>query len=198
MAETQDIPLYDKAPPSTQIVRTEAAGVRGKENRLRPGDQEGEFTALFSKKVKKPEPGSRNKRDNIGGIEREYQMLQVLRDSGVTPEPLALHVNNDRTEAQLLMKGVKGESIDHMSGDSPEVQARFGEMMISALAALDAVHQKGILIRDVNKGTFIVDGLTEHAEALTTSVVDFELAVREGELADPKIADSVSHWYRCV
>lgn len=195
MTEFQDIPIFDQAPPPTEKIHNVFAAFRGKENRLRPADSEGNFTALFSKNVVRPEGSAGKNRDTIAGLKREYDILQELSGSGVTPIPLACTVNETQTEANLLMRGVPGKSVEQM-GVTPDVQARFTEMMYSILSSLDVVHKNGIAVRDVNFGTFVVNGIDRSDQAITSAVVDFEVAVREEELAQPAVIDSLSYWYK--
>jgi len=212
MAENSGILLVDQAPHyQAKKVENWAAKNRGKEN-LIIDDKKELFPSLFSKSATRNEG---NGRDNIAGLAKEYIVLERLKNSGVSPEPLAFKLSADRSKAHLLMTKVPGQSIEKIDSDlyekvggeskkdpeeesTPETEAlisRFNDVISSAAKSLDIVHSKNVLVVDINAGTYIMDCLVSSNELLRVSVVDFEIAKTTPELEELKVKQELTLWY---
>lgn len=159
---------------------------RGKEN-IRYINHEGK--EFFTKYVNQQE----GKRDNIAGLKREKQILDKLADTGATPKAGELKTYPNEKRARLIIEQVPGVSLDRMDDkQSDEFLKESAESTIYSTAdALDKVHQKGILLVDVNDGTFL---LNKEDNETKTRLVDFELAV---DLNDNATEDreAAFRWY---
>ena len=168
-----------------------AAKYRGKSNEV-VTDARGNYEATFNKSVRRID----GQRDNVAGLQREFAFLQRLQASGVAPEPLLLKINPDGSEARLMMKKVNGKSIEAIDADDEAAKGRFDDIATSVNQAIDIVHKNGILAVDVNEGTFVIDGLGSPGKALTTKVVDFELAEDRAAIASPDAQANALGWYK--
>lgn len=159
---------------------------RGKENIRYVGPEGQEF---FTKYVNQQE----GMRDNIAGLKNEKHFLDLLADSGVTPKTSELKIYPNEKRARLSIEQVSGISLDKMDKDqSTEFLKKNAEATIYSTAeALDKVHQKDILLVDVNEGTFLIDKKDGN---VSTHLVDFELAVDLSKNI-PEDRDSAFRWY---
>lgn len=194
MTDIQEIHLTDVAPHyETTRIENLAADERGKENLL-VEDARDNFSPLFSKsaQVTEKEP------DMVQKMRREYRLLLQLRSSGVTPIPLLFKTNEDWTEGNLLTTTVKGKSLEGLVGDdeiTDVARDKFDEVVNATLSSLDAVHTRGVLVRDVNSGTFVVDGINEPEEHVRVSVVDFELGAERDDMVSLLNKYKYGQWY---
>ncbi len=159
---------------------------RGKEN-IRYTSPEGK--EFFAKYVNQQEKG----RDNIAGLKKEKEILDLLADSGVTPKLSELKIYPNEKRARLNIEQVSGMSLDKFNDTQGEEFLRENaEGVINSTAkALDKIHQKKILLVDINEGSFLVD---KKDDAISTNVVDFELALNL-EKQSPAERDAAFDWY---
>jgi len=188
---TQPIQIVDKAPKwKSQNVNNWAAKFRGKTNSIIT-DAQGTHDTLFSKSVKRVE----GQRDNVEGLQRELYFLEKLKDTGITPEPVTLKINPDRTDAQLLMKKLEGDSFEKTDGSDEVAKRNFGRISESVSQSLEAIHNRGVLVVDINEGTFVIQQMNSDNQDLITYVVDFELAEDIADLSSSEVQDRLKRWY---
>lgn len=110
-----------------------------------------------------------------------------------TPKTSELKIYPNEKRARLSIEQVPGVSLDKMDDEqSNEFLKEKAETTIHSTAeALEKIHQKNVLLVDVNEGSFLLD---EKDEGISTHVVDFELAV---DLSKKIPADSerAFRWY---
>jgi len=185
--DNKPIDLMDTGPRwEAERVDNWAAPLRGKRNEVIT-DADGMYPDMFSKSVKRSASG----RDNIQGLQIEFEMLEALKNTGVTPAPLAMKIERDGSEAHLLMEKIEGEpllKID-ISGDTGE---RFKGIADSIAHSLDRIHRENILVVDINEGTFII-GQENGKEA--AYVVDFELAETGESMKTPPAQKKLIDYY---
>src|SRR3989338_7098610 len=159
---------------------------RGKEN-IRYVSSEGQ--EFFTKYVNKQE----GNRDNIAGLKNEKHFLDLLDDSGVTPKTSELKIYPNEKRARLSIEQVPGVSLDKMDDEKAnEFLKEKAEATIHSTAeALEKIHQKNVLLVDVNEGSFLLD---EKDEKISTHVVDFELAV-DLDKKIPREREGAFRWY---
>jgi|GEM_PF-1515839 len=159
---------------------------RGKQN-IHYASPEGQ--EFFSKYVKFQE----GKRDNIAGLKNEKYFLDLLADSGVIPKTSELKIYPNEKRARLSIEQVPGMSLDKMNDEQiNEFLKEKAEATIHSTAeALDKIHQRNVLLVDVNEGSFLLD---EKNKNISTHVVDFELAV-DLDKKIPEDNESAFRWY---
>lgn len=159
---------------------------RGKENirYVSPKGQE-----FFTKYVNQQE----GKRDNIAGLKNEKHFLDLLADSGVTPKTSELKVYPNEKQARLSIEQVPGISLDKMNDEQSEefLKEKAEATIHSTAEALEKIHQKNVLLVDVNEGSFL---LNKKDGNISTHVVDFELAVDLSKKM-PEDNESAFRWY---
>lgn len=160
--------------------------VRGKENVRYVSPEGREF---FTKYVNQQE----GKRDNIAGLKNEKYFLDLLTDSGVTPKNSELKIYPNKKRARLSIEQVPGISLDKMNDEQSErfLKEKVEATIHSTAEALDKIHQKNVLLVDVNEGSFLLD---EKDENVSTHIVDFELAIDLGKKI-PEDSESAFRWY---
>lgn len=147
-------------------------------------DQRGNFDSIFSKSARLvPE----NPVNGVEGLKNEFDLLNRLQESGVTPRPLLLKVSPDEKEAHLALKVVPGVSLDQHPELLADFVARFNDVVSVSSRALTKVHQAGVFILDINAGTFLYEGLMDSSADLKVYLADFELGITEDRLRDPNI-----------
>jgi len=161
-------------------------GIRGKKN-IRYTNLDGK--EFFTKYINQQE----SKRDNITGLKKEKQILDSLSGTGVTPKAGELKIYPNEQRARLIMEQMPGVSIDKM--DEMQSEEFFKEKVettiYSTADALDKIHQNGVLLVDVNEGSFLLD---KKDDKIQTRVVDFELAVDLINGA-PEDREAAFQWY---
>jgi serine/threonine protein kinase len=154
--------------------------VRGKQNVQYRNKEGEEFFTKYANLQK-------DRRDNIEGLKTEKLILDKLVDTGVTPQAGEIKIYPNKERARLIIEQLPGVSFDKMNNEQKEkfFKKEVEQTIYSTADALDKVHQKGILIVDVNDGTFLLD---EKEGKIETRLVDFELALdtKEGSLEDRK------------
>lgn len=160
--------------------------VRGKEN-IRYVSPEGQ--KFFTKYVNQQE----DQRDNIAGLKNEKHFLDLLADSGITPKTSELKVYPNEKRARLSIEQVPGVSLDKMNDEQSEefLKEKAEATIHSTAEALEKIHQKNVLLVDVNEGSFLLDKKDEN---ISTYVVDFELAVDLNKKI-PEDNESAFRWY---
>ncbi len=192
MAEIRDIILNEDHPHyNTLEFKSPAAEIRGKKNQLFT-DGGDFFPQLFSKSAKLKSGGSRSV---IQRLEQEFRFLEALDGSGVTPKPIGLKYNKDNSEAHLLMTRVPGESIERINWTTETAKAKFDEVVAQVHDSLSLVHSKGVLLGDVNAGSFVIDGVQDKLRPITVSVIDFEQGCLINNLHSPNEQQQLLRWY---
>ncbi|MEO6509233.1 MAG: hypothetical protein ABIO02_04720 [Patescibacteria group bacterium] len=193
----EKINILEKAPTWKRTeINNEYAGFRGKEN-AELVDQNENFSPMFSKTVRVSEDSRirEHTQRNMQHLQAEFAFLEKLKDTGVTPEPLLLKTNPDNTESHLLMKKVNGQSLEQRKDKSDSDKDKLDAIILSMSTSLDKVHKKGVLVTDINNGTFIIDGLDNDTSDLSTKIVDFELAVDTSNLSNEDTQKKLIKWY---
>lgn len=133
-------------------------------------------------------------RDNVKGLENEKKILDFLQDSEVTPKVDKLKIYSEGKKARLIMEKLKGTSLDNLTPQEKGefLNQRAQETVDSTANALHEVHQRGILLVDINEGSFILD--KNHKNEITTNLVDFEFAINLNSTSLEEIQDCKS-WY---
>ena len=159
---------------------------RGKENVRYTSPDGKEF---FTKYVNQQE----GKRDNIEGLINEKHILDLLADSGVTPKNSELKIYPNKKRARLVIEQVPGVSLDHLDENQSAKFLNEGaeKTIYSTADALYKIHQKGVLLVDINEGTFLLD---KHDDKIETRLVDFELAVYLNN-SKPEDREAAFWWY---
>lgn len=111
-----------------------------------PRDEE-----FFTKYVNQQE----GKRDTIAGLRKEKRILNTLADTGVTPRVGDLKIYPNEKRARLIIEQIPGVSLDRMNEkQSEQFLKEEAELTVYSTAnALHKVHQKGILLVDLNAHT---------------------------------------------
>lgn len=182
--------LMDSRKTKLGFQREDVSGMiqrmRGKEN-IRYTNPKGE--EFFTKYANLQEGG----RDNIEGLKKEKQVLDLLADTGVTPRAGELKIYPSEQRARLIIEHVPGTSLDKMDEHQrAEFLRKEAEKTIhSTSEALDKIHNKGILLVDVNEGTFLLE---KKGEGVLTRLVDFELALDLNNNSN-KDRETAFRWY---
>ncbi|TAN58399.1 hypothetical protein EPN15_01145 [Patescibacteria group bacterium] len=160
--------------------------VRGKEN-IRYTNPEGE--EFFTKYINQLE----GKQSNIAGLKKEKLILDLLAGTGVTPKARELKIYPNEQRARLIIEQMPGVSLDKMDEmQSEEFFKKEAKTTIYSTAdALNKIHQKGVLLVDVNEGAFLLD---KKDDKIQTRLVDFELAVDLISGA-PEDREAAFEWY---
>lgn len=160
--------------------------MRGKKN-IRYTDPDGK--EFFTKYVKFEE----NKRDNIAGLKNEKRILDLLAESGVTPKTSELKIYPNENRARLIIEQIPGNSLDKWSDEATKefLKEKADTIIRSTADALNKIHQKNVLLVDVNEGSFLLD--IKDGD-ISTHIVDFELAVDLGKKL-PEELESAFRWY---
>jgi serine/threonine protein kinase len=132
-------------------------------------------------------------RDNVAGMKREKQFLDLLEDTGLTPKVIDYKEYPNQKKVRLVLEKLPGKSLDKMSIFEKEdlMKNRAEEVILSSATSLEKVHQKGVLVVDVNEGTFLFD---VQDETLKTYVLDFELSASTNPAVEKEL-EFAKNWF---
>lgn len=129
--------------------------------------------------------GRMNPHDAVACLHNEWEILQRLRDSGVTPRPLDFF--QEWEHSFLVMELARGRKLSAiMASGELSLMARgaptaerlrhYGEKFLhlarQLIAAVRAVHAQGVVIQDLSPNNILFD-----AEADRLTLIDFEAAL---------------------
>ena len=129
--------------------------------------------------------GRRNPHDAIACLHNEWEMLQLLQDSGVTPRPLAFFQQWEHSF--LVMELARGRKLGAVmaSGelslviqDTPDAKAihhygtTFVRMAHKLVSGLRAIHARGVVLQDLSPNNILFDAREDRL-----TFIDFEAAV---------------------
>lgn len=190
MDESQPITLFEPNRFTRESKTHFAAKTRGKENVL-INDSAEIFPSLFSKTVTDFEG---KKVADVKALANEFRVLQKLQGTGITPEPIAFNLGKDGKKANLLMTKVNGEGLEWGLHGSEKNIGDFSSVIAATARATETIHQRGILIGDVNNGTFLIEPDSD-GRSLKSNVVDFEFARDSGDLNSKETSASMLEMY---
>lgn len=132
-------------------------------------------------------------RDDIAGMRQEKIILDYLRPTGVVPQSGELKIYPNEQRARLLLEKVDGASLDRPELREDLLSRHELEPAIRSTAhSLEIIHAQGVLLGDVNPGSFIVN---EQDGQFETKVVDFEHAHVIDQASGEEI-ERLAQWYR--
>ncbi len=171
----EDTVEISKTGPKWKTNRVIVKPSRDKEIRITT-DQRG-ITSSFVEKVAKAPL-------TLFDLEQEFHILTLLSGSGFTPYPQMLKKDEQNPgTGRLMIEHVPGMSLeDRLNSNQHLPIATFPNVITSALDGIDAVHLRGIIIGDLNKGTFMIDDKRD-----SVKLVDFEFAHEQDDLSNPEL-----------
>lgn len=147
-------------------------------------------TPFFAKYVRDTEKNP----FNIWNLENEHTLLTILQATGVVPRVGDMKYYPDMkrpTQARLLIEAVPGTSLEQRSyAEAKAAGIDPNDVIIATARSLQAIHDKRVLLVDVNPGAFIID---RNDDGLQAKVVDFELGIYLDQYT-PKRLQSASHF----
>jgi serine/threonine protein kinase len=123
--------------------------------------------------------------NNYLGLQREFKLLNKLRNTNLVPKVLdyKTYPDTEKPRARLLLEELPGKSVDFMSlADRREFVTNHAQSIIIETArALETINALGVHVVDINEGTFLFD--TVDAE-LTVKILDLEMGYDTEENSD--------------
>jgi len=121
-------------------------------------------------------------RNNLDGMRREERILRKLEDTDITPKVLQLKEYPNEKMTRLVTEKITGNSLDRLEVKLEDRNSVFANVITSSAESLQKIHDEGVYIVDINKGTFLVNN-----EGQDCKVVDFELGVDSTNTNDEEI-----------
>ncbi len=125
-------------------------------------------------------------RNNLEGIKKEAEILSRLENTGVTPKVIQIKNYPNEKMARLVTEKISGNSLDRLEVKLEERNSVFANVITSSAESLQKIHDEGIYMVDINKGTFLVNN-----EGQECKVVDFELGVDSSNTNEEEIKKAV-------
>ena len=102
-------------------------------------------------------------------MKKEAEILSRLENTGVTPKVIQLKNYPNEKMTRLVTEKISGTSIDRLEVKLDERNSIFANVITSSAESLQKIHDEGIYVVDINKGTFLVNN-----EGKNCKIVDFE------------------------
>lgn len=158
---------------------------RGKENIIYTNVTTGE--RFFAKYISQQEGTYFN---DVEGMAQEKLLLDYLAPTGVVPKTGVFRIYPNQQRARLLLELLEGQSLDDMEFDD-EVMSfeQATEIIVSTAQSLQKVHDAGVVVGDVNFGTFLVD---TSGEVPTARILDLEIGCHVDDA--PERLTNLANW----
>lgn len=124
----------------------------------------------------------------VKGLQREYDLLKLLSETGVTPQPLGLMIQEGGRKGILFKEYLPGKTFEDNGGIDKD-PSQFFPTLGKTLAAIAKIHHYNFLIGDVDKGTFLIDSEGR------VRVIDLDFAHHVSELDDPEVQKNLRYQY---
>jgi serine/threonine protein kinase len=149
---------------------------------------------IIQKQVHQPPQATQNLLDKLI---REYYFLENLADAGITPIPKSLSLSPDMESGELLMNFVSGEAIvSHSEPPTPVQKLLFDNLILEVTKAIQIIHDRGIIIGDLNQETFLIEGFWDNNSELRIKLIDLGFAARPAEINVTDIEDWLKLFYK--
>jgi serine/threonine protein kinase len=140
--------------------------------------------------------GKKATKNLLNKLVREYYFLENLVDTGLTPYPKSLSLGMGGKSGILLMDYITGEAIvNHPEPPTIRQKLLFDLLIFCILKAIQTIHDRGIIMGDINQETFLMEGFWDDKTELKIRIIDLGFAARPSELNMPDTGDWLRLFY---